>query len=792
MSAPSLYRRHRPRTFEDVVGQDHVVRTLRNAVEQGKVHHAYLFVGSRGTGKTSMAKILASCLDCEHGPTVTPCGECESCLSIQRATSLDVVEMDAASNNSVDDMRELRDRVQTAPSGGRWRVYILDEAHMLTTQAWNALLKTLEEPPPQTVFVLATTEAHKVLPTVVDRTHRFDFTRPTGEQISRVLARVAEREQLTVTEGALGLVARHANGSFRDALGTLEQLVTYAGQTVTEDDAVTVLGIGDDAQVFGAVDAVIDRDPGLVLRTVQDVASHGRDLGSYARELERHARDLLVCCILGGVPPEVRLTADRDAQLDAQARRIGRDQATHLLELLADALTASRDGADGRAMLELALVKAADPNVDPTLRALQTRLARIEQHLSGGGALPAPAAPQAAPPQAQAESPQGAPPAPPAAPPAGSVSEAESAQAAPPAPAAPQAPAAGAEHAAPPRPHVVDAPSDHSPLQAVPPAGEPTPTPLREVPAPQQQPTEHQPPQHDAGPPAPAAAPSPAYGTPPQPREPERNSPAYGTPPQEPTPQQSEAPSPAYGTPPQSSTPPAAAPAAQTPPPAAPTPPAAQTPPAAPAPPPAPAEASAPPAPAAPGLGPSIDDVIAVWGGVLDNLRGRDQLCAVALERARPVELEGGELCIAFPTDAAFYRGTADREERRFALREALRDVTGSPLTVRFELRDLVAPVEVAPLDAPPPPAPAQAPAPQYDPLTQHAAPAHAAPSSPHAPAAPGASTPPAQQPPSAPPAPAPVAPLGSTATLDENAVVAHLVTEFDAEELQPPDQEQN
>ncbi len=182
MSAPSLYRRHRPRTFDDVVGQDHVVRTLRNAVAQGKVHHAYLFVGSRGTGKTSLSKILAACLDCEHGPTVEPCGTCESCLSIQRATSLDVVEMDAASNNSVDDVRELRERVATTATGGRWRVYILDEAHMLTTQAWNALLKTLEEPPPQTVFVLATTEAHKVPATVVDRCHRFDFTRPTASR----------------------------------------------------------------------------------------------------------------------------------------------------------------------------------------------------------------------------------------------------------------------------------------------------------------------------------------------------------------------------------------------------------------------------------------------------------------------------------------------------------------------------------------------------------------------------------------------------------------------------------
>ncbi len=177
-ASASLYRRHRPRTFADVVGQEHVVRTLRNALEQDRVHHAYLFVGSRGTGKTSMAKILAASLNCEHGPTVTPCGTCESCRSIAEASSLDVIEMDAASNNSVDDIRDLREKVAYAPVSGRHKVYILDEAHMLTTAAWNAFLKTLEEPPPHTIFVLATTEANKVLPTVVDRCHRFDFARP--------------------------------------------------------------------------------------------------------------------------------------------------------------------------------------------------------------------------------------------------------------------------------------------------------------------------------------------------------------------------------------------------------------------------------------------------------------------------------------------------------------------------------------------------------------------------------------------------------------------------------------
>ncbi len=200
------------------------MRTLSNAVARGKVHHAYLFVGSRGTGKTSTAKILAACLNCEHGPTIEPCGVCESCVAIASASSLDVIEMDAASNNSVDDIRDLREKVGYAPVSGRHKVYILDEAHMLSQQAWNAFLKTLEEPPPRTIFVLATTEAQKVLPTVVDRCHRFDFGRPTVEQVATVLHRVAAKEQIPIESGAVALIARHATGSFRDALGTLEQL----------------------------------------------------------------------------------------------------------------------------------------------------------------------------------------------------------------------------------------------------------------------------------------------------------------------------------------------------------------------------------------------------------------------------------------------------------------------------------------------------------------------------------------------------------------------------------------
>ena len=370
------------------------MRTLRNAVEQDKVHHAYLFVGSRGTGKTSMAKILAACLNCEQGPTTSPCGRCESCVAIAAATSMDVIEMDAASNNSVEDIRELRDSVAFAPVSGRHKVYILDEAHMLTTQAWNAFLKTLEEPPPRTIFVLATTEAQKVLPTVVDRCHRFDFTRPTVEQITGVLRRVAAEEGIDVPAEALALLARHATGSFRDALGTLEQLVTYSGQTITTEDVLAVLGVADTDLLFSALDAVAARDARAALLAAAKLVETGRDPTVFLKDLEAHARDLMVVQALGELPPELRLTPERDARLVDQAGRIGRGEVARLLDLLAAALEAGRNGADPRTQLELALVKAASPEVDPSVRAL---LARVEA-LERGVAPAAPPAPAPTPP----------------------------------------------------------------------------------------------------------------------------------------------------------------------------------------------------------------------------------------------------------------------------------------------------------------------------------------------------------------------------------------------------------
>jgi DNA polymerase-3 subunit gamma/tau len=388
----SLYRRHRPQSFADVVGQEHVVRTLSNAVEKGRVHHAYLFVGSRGTGKTSMAKILARSLNCVKGPTVNPCGECESCRTIAAGTSLDVIEMDAASNRSVDDVRELRERVGFAPAAGRWKVYILDEAHMLTKEAWNAFLKTLEEPPPNTVFVLATTEPQKVMATIVDRCQRFDFQRPSLEQIAEVVRRVAGAESIEIDEGAVALIARAATGSFRDGLGTLDQLVAFGGTKVSTDEVVELLGAADAELLFDSTDALASGDAPAALEVVERLARSGRDPGQFARDLIAHLRQLLVARATGEVPESFTVTVAQPERLAEQAERIPDGKLVGAIDSLSAAVAAMREGDDPRLTLEVALLKVATPSLDASREALLRRIESLEARMveSGpGGASPA-------------------------------------------------------------------------------------------------------------------------------------------------------------------------------------------------------------------------------------------------------------------------------------------------------------------------------------------------------------------------------------------------------------------
>ena len=298
----ALYRTHRPLDFSQVVGQGHVVRTLSNAIDQDRVAHAYLFAGPRGTGKTSMAKILAKSLNCEQGPTTTPCLVCESCRTIHDATAIDVIEMDAASHRGIDDIREIRDKVVLRPVLGRYKIYIVDEAHMLTKEASNAVLKTLEEPPDHAIFVLCTTEMQAMLPTIRSRCQRFAFHRPTHAETSELLNRIAAAEGIEIDDAAITMVARAGGGSFRDAVSLLDQLQTACSQQITADDARALLGTADEEMLFRALDLVAAGDAAGSLRLVDELAESGADLGSVTAGLLTHLRGLFLTQQLGEPP----------------------------------------------------------------------------------------------------------------------------------------------------------------------------------------------------------------------------------------------------------------------------------------------------------------------------------------------------------------------------------------------------------------------------------------------------------------------------------------------------------
>ncbi len=396
MSHVSFYRKWRPKSFEEIIGQERVTRTLQNAIRTNRLVHAYLFAGHRGTGKTTTARILAKALNCVAGPTPTPDNTCPNCEAIGGGYSVDVIEIDAASNRGIEEIRELRDRIRLAPTEGRYKVYIIDEAHMLTTEAANALLKTLEEPPAHAVLVLVTTEPHRLPPTILSRCQRFDFRRVSQKEIVARLRHIAQSEGFAIEEPALVLIGAAADGSLRDAESILDQLAAFAEGPITPADVQAVLGMVAEEVALRFTAGIIARDARSCLDLVNHTINEGKDVRQVMRTLLDHFRDLLVLKT-GTAGDVLDTTEQRLRALQQQAQEANIEDILRALAVLSAAEAEARWSPQPRLLLEIALIRLCRPEMDPTLEGLRTRLTAIEQRL--GQASPPPAQPKPAPPK---------------------------------------------------------------------------------------------------------------------------------------------------------------------------------------------------------------------------------------------------------------------------------------------------------------------------------------------------------------------------------------------------------
>ncbi len=395
MSYLVLARKYRPQTFEEIVGQEHVTKTLANAFAKGRVHHAFLFCGARGVGKTTAARVLAKALCCETGPTATPCGTCQACTTITSGTAVDYFEIDGASNNSVDDIRELRDGVRYQPAQLRRKIYVIDEVHMLSTAAFNALLKTLEEPPPHVTFIFATTEAHKIPITILSRCQRYDFKLVSTRRLEAHLRDIVQREGIAIDDGALSLLAREAGGSVRDSLSLADQVIAYAGaEAISEARAAEVLGVADRALLSELVRAVLEHDAGAALEAIDAAVGRGVDVSHLARSFLGALRDLAVAQSVQRADGLIEASADEIARLRELSKTVSRPALMALFDRFARACEDLKESPTPRLVVEIALVDMAGSEPLEPIAELVDRLENLERRLAGGVSAPAPTTPR--------------------------------------------------------------------------------------------------------------------------------------------------------------------------------------------------------------------------------------------------------------------------------------------------------------------------------------------------------------------------------------------------------------
>ena len=380
----ALYRAYRPQTFKDVVGQEHIIKTLKNQIENGNVGHAYLFCGTRGTGKTSTAKIFARAVNCIDSVNEEPCNECEVCKDILNDNIMDVIEIDAASNNSVDDVREIRENVKYTPAKCKYKVYIIDEVHMLSQGAFNALLKTLEEPPSYVIFILATTEPHKIPATILSRCQRFDFKRVTVQDMSSRMKEICEDVNIDVDERALNLIARNSQGALRDALSILDQCMSFSDDKIEYKDVVDLLGTVNIEQLFEMAEYVIKEDTKKCLEILNEFVIWGKDIKNLIDDLIDHFRNLMICKVSTELDEIISLPEETIEQLKAQSSLIETNDIIRILNILSETQDNIKSSSNPRVLAEVSIMKLSQPMFDESKEALIKRLANLEAIIKSG------------------------------------------------------------------------------------------------------------------------------------------------------------------------------------------------------------------------------------------------------------------------------------------------------------------------------------------------------------------------------------------------------------------------